>query len=239
MASRIFGSAIKRREDPRLITGQGKFTDDFVLPGLLHLAVVRSPYAHARIRKIDPSVAKKRPGVLGVFTGQDMKDAGFGVIPCAWVIPNSEAKTPTYPPIAIDVVRYVGNAVAIVVADDRYRAQDAAEAVRVDYEPLPAVVDAEKSARSGAPLLHSDVPGNQAFHWKVAGGDVDAAFKAADVVVKDRILNQRLIPNAMEPRAALAQYTPASGELTLWVTTQNPHIVRFLLSLDTGIPEHR
>jgi carbon-monoxide dehydrogenase large subunit len=239
MASRIFGSAIKRREDPRLLTGAGKFTDDFVLPGMAFLAVVRSPYAHARIKKIDTSQARKRPGVLGVFTGQDMKDAGFGGIPCAWVIPNSEAKTPAYPPIAMDVVRYVGNAVAIVVADDRYRAQDAAEAVQVDYEPRPTVVDAEKSARSGAPQLHADVPGNQAFHWKVTGGDVEAAFKSADVVVKDRILNQRLIPNAMEPRAALAQYVPGSGELTLWVTTQNPHIVRFLLSLDTGTPEHK
>jgi carbon-monoxide dehydrogenase large subunit len=239
VASRIFGSGIKRREDPRLLTGQGKYTDDFVLPGMVHMSVVRSPYAHARIKKIDVAKARTLPGVLGVFTGQEMKDAGFGGIPCAWVVPNSDTKTPAYPPIAIDTVRYVGNAVAIVVADDRYRARDGADAVQVDYEPLPVVVDAWKAAQKGAPQLHSEAPGNVCFHWKVSGGDTEAAFKSAEVVVKDRILNQRLIPNAMEPRAALAQYVSASDEVTLWVTTQNPHIVRFLLSLDTGIPEHR
>jgi carbon-monoxide dehydrogenase large subunit len=239
MASRIFGSRIKRREDPRLITGQAKYTDDFTLPGTVHLAVVRSPYAHARIKAIRGDAARAMAGVVGVFTGQQMKDAGFGDIPCAWVVPNSETKTPPYPPIATDVVRYVGNAVAIVVAEDGYLARDAADRVEVDYEPLPAVVDAWKGAQPGAPQLHADVPNNVCFHWTVNGGDVDAAFKSAEVVVKERILNQRLIPNAMEPRAALAQWSSAMGELTLWVTSQNPHIARFLLSLDTGIPEHK
>jgi carbon-monoxide dehydrogenase large subunit len=239
MASRIFGSGIKRREDPRLITGQAKYTDDLTLPGMVHMAVVRSPYAHARVKKIDVRKAAAMPGVVGVFTGQQMKDAGFGPIPCAWVVPNSDTKTPPYPPIAIDVVRYVGNAVAIVLAEDRYRARDAADAVQADYEPLPAVADVWKAAQAGAPQLHADVPGNICFHWKVSGGDVEAAFKGAEVVVRETIRNQRLIPNAMEPRAALAQWSPAAGEATLWVTSQNPHIVRFLLSLDTGIPEHR
>jgi carbon-monoxide dehydrogenase large subunit len=239
MAARIFGSGIKRREDPRLITGQAKYTDDFVLPGMAHLSVVRSPYAHAKIRAIRTKKAAGMPGVLGVFTGKDMADAGFGPIPCAWVVPNSEAKTPPYPPIAIDVVRYVGNAVAIVVATDRYRARDAADAVEVDYEPLPVVVDAFKATQEGAPQLHADVSKNICFHWKVSGGDIEAAFRNAEVVVRERIVNQRLIPNAMEPRAALAQYASATGEVTLWVTTQNPHIARFLLSLDTGTPEHK
>src|SRR5262245_27637483 len=239
MASRIFGSGIKRREDPRLITGQAKYTDDFTLPGTVHLAVVRSPYAHARVKAVKTDAAKAAPGVVGVFTGQQMKDAGFGGIPCAWVVPNSDTRTPPYPPIATDIVRYVGNAVAIVAAEDRYAARDAADLVEVDYEPMPAVVDAFKAAQPGAPQLHPDVPKNICFHWKVSGGDADAAFKAAEVVVKERILNQRLIPNAMEPRAALAQWSSAMGELTLWVTTQNPHIVRFLLSLDTGVPEHK
>jgi carbon-monoxide dehydrogenase large subunit len=239
MAARIFGSGIKRREDPRLITGQAKYTDDFVLPGMAHLAVVRSPYAHAKIRAIRSKKAQGMPGVLGVFTGKDMAEAGFGPIPCAWVVPNSESKTPPYPPIAIDVVRYVGNAVAIVVATDRYRARDAADAVEVDYEQLPVAVDAFKATEAGAPQLHADVPGNICFHWKVSGGDVEAAFRSAEVVVKDRIVNQRLIPNAIEPRAALAQYAAATGEVTLWVTSQNPHIARFLLSLDTGTPEHK
>jgi carbon-monoxide dehydrogenase large subunit len=239
MASRIFGSGIRRREDPRLVTGQAKYTDDFVLPGMVHMAVVRSPYAHARVTKIDATRARAMPGVLGVFTGQDMKDAGFGPIPCAWVVPNSETKTPPYPPIAIDTVRYAGNAVAIVVAEDRYAARDAADVVLVDYAPLPVVVDAWKAAQPGAPQLHAEAPGNQCFHWKVSGGDVEKAFREAEVVVKDRILNQRLIPNAMEPRAALAQWNSAAGEVTLWVTSQNPHIARFLLSLDTGTPEHK
>ena len=239
MASRIFGSGIKRREDPRLLTGQARYTDDFVLPGMAHLAVVRSPYAHAKIKSISTKKAAAMEGVLGVFTGKDMKDAGFGPIPCAWVVPGSDTKTPPYPPIAIDVVRYVGNAVAIVVATDRYVARDAAEAVAVGYDPLPAVTDAEKATGKGEPQLHADVPNNVCFRWNVKGGDVEAAFRAADVVVKERILNQRLIPNAMEPRAALAQYQSSSNEVTLWVTSQNPHIVRFLLSLDTGIPEHK
>jgi carbon-monoxide dehydrogenase large subunit len=239
MASRIFGSGIKRREDPRLITGQAKYTDDVTLPGMAHLAVVRSPYAHARIKSIHTQKASQMPGVVGVFTGQQMKDAGFGNIPCAWVVPNSDCKTPPYPPIAIDTVRYVGNAVAIVVAEDRYAARDAADAVEVDYEPLPVVTDAFKTTQSGAPQLHADAPNNVCFHWHVTGGDVAAAFAQAEIVVKDKIINQRLIPNAMEPRAALAQYNSALGEVTLWVASQNPHIARFLLSLDTGIPEHK
>ncbi len=239
MASKVFGSAVRRKEDPRLLTGQAKFTDDFTLPHMAHLAVVRSPYAHARVKAIRTKKAAAMDGVLGVFTGKDMKDAGFGPIPCAWVVPGSNAKTPPYPPIALDVVRYVGNAVAIVVATDRYVARDAAEAVEVDYEPLPVVVDAKKATEKGRPQLHADVPNNLAFTWTVAGGDVDAAFKAADVVVSERIVNQRLIPNAMEARAALADYRSATGEVTLWVTSQNPHIVRFLLSLDTGIPEQK
>jgi aerobic carbon-monoxide dehydrogenase large subunit len=239
MASRILGSAIKRREDPRLITGQAKYTDDIVLPGMVYMSVVRSPYGHARIKRIDSKKAEAMPGVLGVFTGQQMKDAGFGPIPCAWVVPGSDCKTPPYPPVAIDTVRYVGNAVAIVVAADRYQARDAADAVEVDYEPLPVVVDAFKATQAGAPQLHGDVPNNVCFHWHVTGGDVESAFKSAEVIVKEHIINQRLIPNAMEPRGAVAQYLGATGEITLWSTTQNPHIARFLLSLDTGTPEHK
>ena len=239
MASRIFGSGIKRREDPRLITGQAKYTDDLTLPGMTHMAVVRSPYAHAKIKAIRTKKAASMPGVVAVFTGKDMEAAGFKPIPCAWVVPGSETKTPPYPAIATEVVRYVGNAVAIVIAEDRYRARDAADAVEVDYEPLPAVVDAYQATQKGAPRLHADVPDNICFHWKVSGGDVEAAFRSADVVVRDTIRNQRLIPNAMEPRAVLAHYASGGGELTVWATTQNPHILRFLLSVDTGLPEHK
>jgi carbon-monoxide dehydrogenase large subunit len=240
MAPRIFGSAIKRREDPRLVTGLARYTDDFALPGMVYMSVVRSPYAHARIKRIDTKKAAAMPGVLGVFTGQQMKDAGFGSIPCAWVVPGSDTKTPPYPPIAIDTVRYVGNAVAIVVAADRYQARDAVDAVEVDYDPLPVTVDAFRATQKGEPQLHADVPNNVCFLWKMhGGGDIDAVFKGADVVVKEHIINQRLIPNAIEPRAAVAQYTRATGEVTIWATTQNPHILRLLLAIDTGTPEHK
>ena len=223
MAARIFGSGIKRREDPRLITGQAKYTDDFVLPGMAHLAVVRSPYAHAKIKAIRTKKAAAMEGVLGVFTGKDMKDAGFGGIPCAWVVPGSEAKTPPYLPIAIDI-----GALRRQRGGDRRRRGPLPRARRGrrGRGRLRAAAGAPSTPRrpreKGEPQLHAEVPNNVAFHWKVSGGDVDAAFKAADVVVKERIINQRLIPNAMEPRAALAQYLSASDEFTLWVTSQNP-----------------
>lgn len=237
--TRPFGRAVKRKEDARFITGIGKYTDDITLPGMLHMAVVRSPYAHARVTGIDTSEAAGMGGVVGVYTGKDLTDAGFGGIPCAWVVPDSDTKTPEHPPLAIDTVRYVGDAVAIVVADTDYNARDAAYAVDVGYEPLDVVVDAEKATQGEQPQLHADVPDNVCFHWTVAGGDVDAAFQSADVVVEETIINQRLVPMAMEPRSALAQWDPAMEELTLWVTSQNPHIVRFLLSLDTPVPEHK
>ncbi len=238
MAARVFGSGIRRREDPRLITGTAAYTDDLVLPGMLYAAILRSPHAHARIRHIDTSKARSAPGVVAVFTAADTAPV-LKPMPCAWLIPNSDLKIATYPQLAKDVVRYVGDAVAVIVAEDRYQAQDALELIDVEYEPLPAVVDPQKAAGPGAPQLHADIPGNQAFHWSVAGGDVDAAFAHADVVVKERIVQQRLIPTAMEPRAAVAQWMAATGELTLWNTTQNPHILRFLASLVTGVPEDK
>jgi len=239
MTSRIFGSGIKRREDPRLITGQAKYTDDLTLPGMAYMYVVRSPYAHARIRGINTEKAAGMPGVFGVFTGKDIAEAGFGNIPCAWIVPDSECKAPPHPALATEKVRYVGDGVAVVVAVDPYQARDAADAVEVDYEPLPAVVDAYQATQEGAPILYDSVPKNIDFVWQVSGGDVEKAFEEAEVTVKDKIINQRLIPNAMEPRAAVAQYNAGMGELTLWSTTQNPHIARFLLSLVTNIPEHK
>jgi aerobic carbon-monoxide dehydrogenase large subunit len=236
---RAFGASHKRLEDARFITGQGTYTDNMVLPGMLHLAVARSPVAHATINGIDTKAASAMPGVVGVFTGEDMTNAGYGGIPCAWVVPNSDTVTPAHPPIATERVRYIGDAVAIVVADSEANAKDAALAVAVDYDPLPVVVDPRKAMAAGAPQLHDEAPNNQCFHWVVEGGDVDAAFAQADVVVSDSYVNQRLIPNAMEPRAALARVDGAMDELTLWVTSQNPHIVRFLVSLDTPFAEHK
>ena len=248
MSSRIFGSGIRRREDPRLITGSATYTHDIVLPGMVHAAMLRSSHAHARITRIDTGKAKAAPGVVAVYTGADTEGA-LAPTPCAWLLPDSELRIAPYPCIAKDVVRYTGDIVAVVVAETPYQAYDALDLIEVDYEPLPVVTDPEKAAAADAPQLHAkdgngdDIPGNQAFHWTVAGGgDLDAAFAEAEangVVIKERILQQRLIPNAMEPRGAVAQYTRATGELTLWNTTQNPHIVRFLCSVVTGIPEDK
>ena len=238
MTARVFGSGIRRREDPRLITGTATYTDDLLLPGMVHAAILRSPHAHARIGRIDTSRAKQAPGVLAVYTAVDTESA-LQPMPCAWLVPNSELKVAVYPQLAKDVVRYVGDAVAVVVAEDRYQAQDALELIDVDYEALPAVVDPQKSVAAGAPQLHANIPGNQAFHWTVAGGDLDAAFAKADVVVRDRIIQQRLIPTAMETRAAVVQWSAATGDLTIWNTTQNPHILRFLASLITGVSESK
>ena len=237
MSTRIFGSGIKRREDPRLITGQARYTDDIKLPGVLHMAVVRSPYAHANIISIDSAAAEAVDGVVAVFTGEDIDLAG---IPTAWLIPDSDLKTPEHPALAKGKVRYVGDGVAIVLADDRYTAQDAADLVDVEYEELPVVVNPREAAQAGAPQLFDDVENNISFRWIMGDRAAsDAVFEAADVVVADTIVQQRLLPTAMEPRAAMAQYNPATQELTLWCTTQNPHIHRFIISAVTGLSENK
>jgi carbon-monoxide dehydrogenase large subunit len=234
--------SVKRREDPRLITGQGRYVDDITLPGMLHLSLVRSPHAHARIRRIDVSKAAKTEGVVAVFTGADLQEQ-LGSLPAGWVLPD--LKQPKHPPLAVDKVRYVGDPVAAVVAEDPFCAADAARMVKVTYEALPAIVDAEKAQKRGAPILHEGradaggAPNNLAFNWEINGGDYSAARKAAEVVVKERIVNQRLIPNAMEPRGVIAQYEPASGNLTMWTSTQIPHLLRLLFALVTGHPEHK
>ncbi|HET9706580.1 MAG TPA: xanthine dehydrogenase family protein molybdopterin-binding subunit, partial [Vicinamibacterales bacterium] len=239
MSARIFGSAIRRREDPRLLTGTGTFTDDLSLPGMVHAAMLRSPHAHARITKIDTSKAKQAPGVIAVYTGEDTA-AALKPMVCAWLLPNSDLKIGEYPAIAKDTVRYAGDIVAVAVAKTAYQAYDALDLIEVSYEALPAVVDPQKALEQGAPQIHPNAPGNQAFKWTVAGGDAAAAFAAPDaVVVKDRIIQQRLIPTPMEPRSALAQWTAITGELTLWNTTQNPHIVRFIASIVLGVPEDK
>ena len=238
MTTRIFGSGIRRREDPRLITGQASYTDDIKLPGMVHAAILRSMYAHAVIKSVDTSGAVGQPGVIAVYTGEDTEGALNG-LPCAWLLPNSDLKTPAHPAIATDRVRYVGDAIAVVVAESRYEAEDALEHIVVEYEPLGVVINPREAAQSGAPQLHDDVPNNIAFTWAVAGGDTDKAFEEADVTVSDTITLQRLIANAMEPRSAIAQWVGPTGELTLWSTTQNPHIARFLTSVVTGVPEHK
>jgi len=237
MSSRIFGSGIRRQEDPRLLTGTATYTDDLTLPGMLHAAMLLSPHAHARILRVDVSRAKAAPGVVAAYAGTDIDM--LKPVPCAWLLPNANLRVAGYQCVGCETVRYVGDIVAVVVAETPYQATDALELIEVDYDPLPSVTDAQTATKPGAPQLHPDVPANEAFHWTVSGGDIDAAFANAEIVVKERIVQQRLIPNAMEPRAALAQWSGASGELTLWNTTQNPHIVRFLCSVVTGVPENK
>ncbi len=238
--SGVIGSAIKRREDPALITGKGRYTDDLKLPDMACAVIVRSPYAHARINSIETTVAASQPGVLAVFTGHDLRpgDAG-GVVPTAWLLPD--IKTPPHPILALDKVRHVGEGVAVVVATDRYAARDAADLVEVDYEPLAAVTDPRQATEDGAPELFAEAPRNISFDWSLGDkAKTDQAFAAAAKSAKLELRNNRLIPHAIEPRAALADYDPSTGELTLRMTTQNPHVHRLLMSLASlGLPEHK
>jgi aerobic carbon-monoxide dehydrogenase large subunit len=244
--ARLLGASIKRREDPRFITGKGNYTDDLKLPGMTYAAFVRSPHAHAGIRKIDTARALKHPGVAAVFTGKDM--TGVNSLPCGWDLRKDKnvpgvvqdlAMVP-HMPLSSDVARHVGDPVAVVIADSQDAALDAAELVTVDWEVKPSVTATAGAAQAGAAQIHAGAPGNVAFKWELGGGDLDAAFKSADVVVKKRIVNQRLVANAMEPRACVARYEESTGDLTLWVTSQNPHVHRLLMcAFVLGIPEHK
>src|SRR5579884_1415123 len=233
---RLLGKSVRRKEDPRLLTGRGTYVDDVKLPGMLHVAFLRSTHAHARIRGIAVEAARRRPGVVAVFTGADLAGK-VKPVPCGWTLPNM--KLPDHPALAVGKARYLGDAVAAVVATDRYTARDALDAIEVDYEPLPAVVDQEQALRPGAPLVHDELGTNLCFTWSVSGGDVEAGLRQADRVVRQRLINQRLIPNSIETRGVVAQPNPATGELTIWSSTQIPHLVRLLLALTLDIPEHK
>ncbi|HVS65858.1 MAG TPA: molybdopterin cofactor-binding domain-containing protein [Thermoanaerobaculia bacterium] len=236
---KVLGTSIKRREDPALITGRGKYTDDLKLPNMAQAAIVRSPYAHAKIRSIDTAAAAAAPGVVAVYTAEDVQKSGIpGMVPVGWLLPD--LKVTNHPILASDTVRYVGDAVAVVVAEDRYSARDAIDLVAVDYEPLDAVCD-PKAAHGHAAVVHAEAPDNVAFDWEIGDrAKTDAAFEAAAHLVRLDLRNNRLIPHAIEPRAALADYDPANGELTLYLTTQNPHVHRLLMTLASiGMPEHK
>ncbi len=237
--TRYVGSSIKRREDPRFIQGKGGYVANIALSNMAHLAVKRSVYGHARIKKIDTTKAKALPGVIAVFTGQDLIEGGVGKLPCGWNVPN--IKVPTRWPLTVDKVRHVGDGVAVVVAESRYIAADALDLIEVDYEPLPAIIDARAATEKGAPSVHDDIPDNVSYTWAIGDKDAcDKAFAEAEHVVELELINQRLIPTAMEPRAAVAQWNSASEEMTVWTTSQNPHPIRLLLSAFTlGIPENK
>ncbi|MFB6956127.1 xanthine dehydrogenase family protein molybdopterin-binding subunit [Streptomyces sp. NPDC056309] len=235
---REVGRARLRKEDARLITGQTNWTDNITVTGLLHLAILRSPMAHARIERIDVSPALERPGVVAVFSGRDLAE-GLGSLPCAWPV-TEDMVLPDHPPVAVDEVRHAGDPVAVVVARDRYAAADALEAIEVDYEPLPPVLDLEEALAEDAPLVHADKGTNRAYVWPLrTGEDFEAVKQRADVVLERRYRQQRLIPNAMEPRAVVVTPLAASGEFTVYSATQIPHILRIMLSVVTGVPEHK
>jgi aerobic carbon-monoxide dehydrogenase large subunit len=225
------GKARLRKEDARLITGQTNWTDNMRLPGMLHMAFLRSPFAHAKITRVDVSGALGQPGVVAAFSGADFADEQ-GSLPCAWPV-TEDILIPPHPPMAVDEVRYVGEAVAVVVARDRYAAADALAAIDVDYEPLPPVLDMRTALSEGAPKVHEG--GNKSYEWVMANGDVDAAFSGAAVVLERTYRQQRLIPCAMEPRAVVVQWL--DDQVTLWSSTQIPHVLRFALSAFFGIPE--
>src|SRR5271169_1190640 len=208
-----FGKARLRKEDERLITGQTNWTDNIMLPGMLHIAFLRSPFAHARIVSVDVSAARNEPGVIAAFSGADFA-AEQGSLPCAWPV-TPDIVIPAHPPMAVDEVRYVGEAVAVVIARDRYMAADAIASIDVDYEPLPPVLDMRTALADDSPKVHE--AGNKSYEWVFANGDVDAAFGDAPVVVERTYRQQRLIPCAMEPRSVVAQWI--SDEVTLWSAT--------------------
>jgi carbon-monoxide dehydrogenase large subunit len=229
------GAPLLRKEDPELLMGQARFIDDLTVPGMVWMALVRSPYAHARITSVDVSQALGAEGVLAAYSGADLAEDTVS-LPCAWTV-TPDMKAPEHWPVARDKARYAGDAVAVVVAKTRALAKDAAELVQVDYEPLPAVTEVEAALADGAPLVHDDFGTNECYTWTLAAGEVEESFANAAVTVKERYYQQRLIPNAMEPRGVLVQPVPAQGEYTVWSSTQVPHILRALIALTLGIPE--
>ena len=235
------GAPVRRKEDSRFLTGRGTYTDDINRPGQVHAFILRSPHAHAEIRGIDTAKAKSAPGVLAVFIGADMQVGG---LPCGWQIHSKDGSPmaePPHPVLAQGKVRHVGDPVAVVIAETRAQAKDAAELIAVDYKTLPAVVSSEEALKSAAPQLHEQAKGNLCYDWHL--GDkaaVDAAFAKAAHLTKLEIVNNRLVPNAMEPRAAIGEYNRATGEYTLYTTSQNPHVIRLLMgAFVLQLPEHK
>ena len=235
MSAKYVGQRVKRTEDPRLIKGLAHYVDDIRLPDILHVAFVRSVYAHARINNIDVSAALASPGVVAVYTGRDIAEK-IGPVPCASALPG--LKVPDHRVLATDKVYFVGHPIVAIVATDRYAARDAVDLVTVDYEDLPAVVDVEEAARGGQ-VIHESFGDNIAYKLTSGEGDIEAAFASADHIVKQRIVHTRLAPIAMEPRGVLARYFPGEEELTVWSSTQIPHLLRTQLAIMIGIPENK
>ena len=234
--SKLVGARVKRREDPRLIRGAGQYVDDINLPGTLHVAILRSPYPHARIKSIEADAARQLPGVVTVVTGAELKDQ-IGTLPTSGG--NETLRVPKHYVLAIDKVCCVGQGVAAVVAENRYTAQDALDLIQVDYDPLPVVSDPEKALAPGSPVIHPEWPDNVAFRSEQKQGNLTKAFKEAHKVVKQRLVHQRLAPIAIEARGVLAQYLSSDKELTVWSSTQIPHMLKSHLSKMLKLPENQ
>jgi carbon-monoxide dehydrogenase large subunit len=238
------GARVARKEDKRFITGGGRYTDDMVVPGMKHAVFVRSPYAHADIKKIDIKAARAMPGVIAVLTGKELKADGVGNLICGWMIHSKDGtpmKMGAWSPLAVDRVRYVGDAVVIVIADTKGQARDAAEAVEITYKERKAVTDTVSALKPGAPQLHPEAEGNLIFDWELGDAkSTDAALANAAHITKMHIINNRLVPNAMEPRATLGHYDKAEDHYTCWTTSQNPHVARLVMSAFYNIaPENK
>src|SRR5579875_2145078 len=234
-SGRHIGRSLRRKEDPRLVCGRARYIDDISLPGTLWAAFVRSPEAHARVVSIDSSAALEREGVRAVFVGEDLADLA-GPLPLAWVPPGTTVNNPPHWPLARGTVKHVGDPVAVVIGDDRYGVADALEDVIVEYDPLPVVTDPE-AALKGAPFVHEELGTNETHRWSLGGGDLEAGFAEADVIVERRIVNHRTAGAPMETRGVLADYR--AGALTVWSSTQVPHFLRLFLAILLGLSEER
>jgi aerobic carbon-monoxide dehydrogenase large subunit len=238
------GASVLRKEDRRFITGKGRYTDDMTVPGMKHAHFVRSPHAHAAITKIDTKKAMAMPGVIAVLGGKELKSDGIGNLICGWMIHSKDGspmKMGAWSPLAVDTVRYVGDAVCVVVADTKQQARDAAEAVNITYKVKKAVVGSVDALKTGAPQLHPEAAGNLIYDWELGDAKaVEAAFKTAAHITKMDIVNNRLVPNAMEPRAALGVYDAGEDHYTCWTTSQNPHVARLVMSAFYNVaPENK
>ncbi|MGH3088687.1 MAG: xanthine dehydrogenase family protein molybdopterin-binding subunit [Rubrobacteraceae bacterium] len=237
-AQKYVGGGVPRKEDPALVTGKATWADNIKLPGMLHFALLRSPMAHAKITNIDASAALEQPGVRAVFTAKDFEDEFAAGLPCAWQV-TEDMKRPEHYPIAKDAVKHLGDGVAVVVADDRYIAKDALEFIDVDYEDLPVVTKMEDAIKSDSTLVYEEFGTNECYTWPLATGDVVEAFKNAPVVVKERYIQQRLLPTAIECRAVVATQDPVNGGFTVYSSTQIPHILKSVLAGVCGVPEQK
>ena len=244
MTENGIGASVRRKEDHRFITGAGTYVDDMNRPNQVYAYMIRSNVAHATIRGIDASAALAMPGVVAVLTGADMAADGLGGLPCGWGINNKDGSPmvePAHPSLAETTVRYVGDAIAVVIAESRALAKDAAEHVEVDLDDLPAVAGLEAASADDAALVWEEAPGNICFDWEIGDSEAtEAAFAKATKIASIDVVNNRLIANAMEPRAAIGEYDPGKDEHTLYTTSQNPHVIRLLMgAFVMGLPEHK